>query len=286
MGTFVNENDLKVTMMAMLKRDGHTHLAAVLESSILFYNRTTEFSRVVYDQYKLYIELRVPINLQHYMEDNKDTLVRYANDIFVDDENWYLSGISRIGVLPITTEEFDFDNKTLVIESDSTYSNFIKFIVGKQELTLLQRKYLFETATNGMQSNLLSATVMLGVSAELLLFDFCMAFNDYLVNYGAPGEQQNFYKRTINARNAHERLDEFQKIAEQKPNLFAKLGFEDVGHNFLFLDIIRKTRNDSGHPTGNTITDEQFRIILANYQGFLDRTLLAINQLPQMGYIQ
>lgn len=57
------------------------------------------------------------------------------------------------------------------------------------------------------------------------------------------------------------------------------LGFEDINMSFNFFDIIRQTRNNSGHPTGNNITVEQFKMILTSYQHFLPIVLKAIKEL-------
>ena len=85
-----------------------------------------------------------------------------------------------------------------------------------------------------------------------------------------------FERKVIKARCAHDRLIEFLKRAKANATYFNQLGFEDIDLNFSFFDIIRQTRNDSGHPTGNTITLEQFKMLLSNYQHFLPKTIAAI----------
>ena len=91
-----------------------------------------------------------------------------------------------------------------------------------------------------------------------------------------------FERRVIKARCAHDRLIEFLKRANSNAGVFKQLGFEDINLNFSFFDIIRQTRNDSGHPTGNTITMEQFKMILSNYQHFLPKIMDAIDKLPTL----
>lgn len=160
------------------------------------------------------------------------------------------------------------------------FANFIKFIIDNPKLDNLQKRYLFEACECGDKNNLLSATVMLGASAELLLLELCKAYKIYLDNHGDVTAADAFDKRVVNARCAHDRLTEFFKRANSNGDLFQRLGFEDINLNFSFFDIIRQTRNDSGHPTGNTITLEQFKMILSNYQHFLPKTIDAIEKLP------
>ena len=133
-----------------------------------------------------------------------------------------------------------------------------------------------------IEDNLLSATVMLGASAEILLLDLCKAYKCYLDRQGDATAADAFERKVVNARCAHDRLIEFLKRANSNASLFQRLGFEDINLNFSFFDIIRQTRNDSGHPTGNTITSEQFKMILSNYQHFLPKVLDAINTLKTL----
>lgn len=90
---------------------------------------------------------------------------------------------------------------------------------------------------------------------------------------------ESFERKVIKARCAHDRLTEFLKRAKSNASYFRQLGFEDIDLNFGFFDIIRQTRNDSGHPTGNTITMEQFKMLLTSYQHFLPKVLDAIKQI-------
>lgn len=165
------------------------------------------------------------------------------------------------------------------MEKDSIFSNFIKFVINNQELNDLQKKYLFEACECGENNNLLSATVMLGASAEMLLLDLCDAYKNYLDKQDDATKADAFEKKVVKARCAHDRLTEFLKRANADKEHFMNLGFEDINMNFNFFDIIRQTRNNSGHPTGNNITVEQFKMILTSYQHFLPIVLKAIKEL-------
>ena len=166
-----------------------------------------------------------------------------------------------------------------MLEKDSIFSNFIKFLIASEGVNEIQKQYLFEACECGSSNNLLSATVMLGASAEMLLLDFCNAYYEYLVFENDTEVYEAFERKVIKARCAHDRLTEFLKRAKSNATYFKGLGFEDIDLNFSFFDIIRQTRNDSGHPTGNTITLEQFKMYLTNYQHFLPKVIAAIESI-------
>lgn len=126
----------------------------------------------------------------------------------------------------------------------------------------------------------LSATVMLGASAELMLLDMSEAYHIYLKNNGDTTGTSAFERVVIKARCANDRLTEFLKRALSNAAVFKKYGFENIELNFSFMDVIRKTRNDSGHPTGNSITEEEFKVLLANYQSFIPKIQKLIAGLP------
>lgn len=62
--------------------------------------------------------------------------------------------------------------------------------------------------------------------------------------------------------------------------LFQVLGFDNPKLNFNFLDIIRKARNQSGHPTGEIITDGDLKMIFGNYQHFIKLAHGLCDKLP------
>ena len=101
------------------------------------------------------------------------------------------------------------------------------------------------------------------------LLQLCTAYHAYLVATEGTDVYESFERKVIKDRCAHDRLTEFLKRAKSTASYFRQLGFEDIDLNFGFFDIIRQKRNDSGHPTGNTITMEQFKMLLTSYQHFL-----------------
>lgn len=86
--------------------------------------------------------------------------------------------------------------------------------------------------------------------------------------------------RGLKAKCAYDRLDEFEKRVEANSGLFVNFGFENPKLNFNFLDIIRKVRNQSGHPTGNEISEGDLKMIFGNYQHFIKLAHDLIDRLP------
>lgn len=278
----VSERDMLTSMIVYLEDTNRTDLSSILQVSRFVFDPQWEFSGIISYQKKLYASLRVPIRCRKTIVDNLEALSKIACEIYMDDDTYYFLGINQVGMLPIQTEELEFENKHIILEKDSIFTNFIKFIIDNPKLDELQKKYLFEACECGDKNNLLSATVMLGASAEILLLELCKAYKKYLDNQGDETTADAFEKRVVNARCAHDRLIEFLKRANSNATIFHSLGFEDLSLNFSFFDIIRQTRNDSGHPTGNTITLEQYKMLLSNYQHFLPKIMEATEILPTL----
>lgn len=277
----VSEESMLASIIACLEEENKTELSSVLQMSKFVYCPQYEFSGIISYQKKLYGSLRVPIRCKKIIEDNLREISSISCKIYMDDESYYFLGINEVGILPIQIENLEFEQKHVVLQKDTIFSNFIKFIIDNPRIDELQKRYLFEACECGDKNNLLSATVMLGAAAEMLLFDFCKAYKYYLDKKGDTTVASAFDRKVINARCAHDRLIEFLKRAKANARLFQRLGFEDIELNLNFFDIIRQTRNDSGHPTGNTITSEQFKIILTSYQHYLPKIINAIDKLKE-----
>lgn len=63
-----------------------------------------------------------------------------------------------------------------MLEKDLVYTKFIKVLSKNNYIAELQKSYLFEACVAGNSSNMLSASVMLGCSAEILLKNLCEAY--------------------------------------------------------------------------------------------------------------
>jgi hypothetical protein len=277
----VTESQMLETIIAVLKQDGKNELANILNVSKFNYDPQWEFSGIVSYQRKLYSNLKVPISFRKEVESHLKEISSIVCDIYEDDDTYYYLGINRVGVLAINLEEVVYEERKVIVEQNSVFTSFLKYLVGSDDIPDIQKRYLFEACENGYADNMLSATVMLGCSAELLLLELSFAFYEFLKTNGTQAEQEQFEQKVIKARVASVRLSELMKRIEARSKVFAKYGFENVSLNFNFLDIIRQTRNDSGHPTGNIISKEQFEMMLANYQAFLPKALRAVKELPK-----
>ena len=273
----VSEKDMLTSIIVYLESEQENELAAILQVSKFSYEPQKEFSGIISNQKKLSGTLYVPIECKKRIQDNLIKISKIACELYIDDDYFHFIGIKNVNMLPIQTEELDFEHKHLVLQKDTIFSNFIKFIVNNSRINELQKQYLFEACECGDKNNILSATVMLGASAEMLLLDLCNAYYHYLTVTENQTAYESFERKVLNARCAHDRLAEFLKRANSNATYFHQLGFEDINLNFNLFDIIRQTRNDSGHPTGNTITIEQFKMQLTSYQDLLPKVLDAID---------
>lgn len=277
----VSEEDLKNTLVAYLESEREDELSAIMKISDFVYDPRWEFSGIVSGQKKLYLSLRVPVVYKKVIEEKKDLLTKMTEEIYQDDDDYYYLGISTVGVKPVRTQEIEFETKHYILDKDSVYSNFFQFITTNQDIDAIQRKYLFEACDCANNHDLLAASVMLGASAELLLIQLCEAYEKYVDNHKNSQDEVDAYRRkVVNAKCANDRLTEFLKRANSNAPVFNSLGLENLQLAFSFLDIIRKVRNDGGHPTGNSVPEEEFKVLIGNYQHYLPILLNAINELP------
>lgn len=275
----VNEESMKVTLVSLLEIEEQIELANVVRMSKVVYSPQWDFSGIISNQRRLYVEIKVPVNLKKFAQENIEVLSKCCREIYEDDKEYTCSG-ALIGTRAIIAEEIKYEDKVILLEKDSVYINFIKYLSGNDRIDSLQKNYLYEACTTGNQGNILAASVMLGCAAEISLKRLCEVFYVYYQNNHTEKEIDNFSSKVIKAKTAYIRLDEFTKRAEVHSNLFKSFGFENIKLNFNFLDIIRQTRNDAGHPTGKKLDENDFKTMLGNYQLSLGRYLTAIENLP------
>ncbi|WP_108671073.1 hypothetical protein [Peribacillus acanthi] len=275
----VDEKAMQITLVSLLESENKIELANIIRMSKVVYSPQWDFSGIVSNQRKLYVEIKVPVNLKKIARENVQVLSDYCNEIYENDEVYACCGVI-IGTRAIIAEVVEFENKVLLLEKDSVYTNLIKHLSADTKVDSLQKKYLYEACTTGNEGNILAASVMLGCAAELLLKKLCDSFYLYYKNNHTQKEQDTFEQKVIKAKTAYIRLDEFTKRAEANAELFKSFGFENLKLNFNFLDIIRQTRNDAGHPTGKNLEESEFKTMLGNYQLSLGKYLTAIENLP------
>lgn len=277
----VSEKDMLKTMIAISESDQKNEIAALLKVSDFVYDPRYDFSGIVYNQKKLYGIIKVPVTERKFAENSKDYFSAISMQIYNDDDYYRYLGISSIGIKAIHTEEIDFDEKTVFLEKDSTYSNFASFVINNKRLDEIQKNYLFEACDCANNKDTLAASVMLGASCELMLIRLTEAYKIYLDNHASQTEADAFNKRVVNARCANDRLTEFLKRAESKAEVLKKYGFDNIPLMFSFFNVIRKTRNDSGHPTGIKISEQEMKMIMTEYTAVMDKLLDAIEGLPK-----
>lgn len=130
-------------------------------------------------------------------------------------------------------------------------------------------QYLEESLKSFRTNLLLSSTITLGCASEkaiLILVDACVK------SLSNPREQATFEKKidTISIKRKHDAL---LKLLRDKA--LAQLPYElkeDLDHYLAGLfSIIRKHRNEAGHPTGKVIRREELYSYLVTFPSYLEK---------------
>lgn len=274
------EKDLHYTLIQYLDLKGKTELSNIIKHSRIVYDKQWKFTGVVSDQRNLCINIKTPIAYKAVLEKEIDLLQTLCFEIYEDDDDYMATSVNiSILAAKVTTVEIDEIEKEIV--ENSVYQSFVKDI-SSMTLDSIEKSYLFEACECAMRNNRLAASTMLGCAAEYLLLQICDAYHIYLKNNASTGEVDSYERKVINAKGAYNRLDEFEKRVQSNVTLFQNLGFENPKLNFNFLDIIRKVRNEAGHPTGNIISAEELQMTFGNYQHFLKLAHRLIVELPNV----
>ena len=274
------EKDLHYTLIQYLDVKNRPELSNIMKHSRIVYDKQWKFTGVVSDQRNLHINIKTPLTYKSVLENELELIKNLCFEIYEDDDDYMATSVGvSILASKVTTVEINEIEKEIV--ENSVYQAFINEIT-QMNLDSIEKSYLYEACECAMRNNRLSASTMLGCAAEYLLLNICDSFKIYLVNHTSENEVDNFERKVIKAKCAYNRLDEFSKRVESNVNLFQSLGFENPKLNFNFLDIIRKVRNEAGHPSGNTITAEELQMTFGNYQHFLKLAHKLIIDLPQV----
>lgn len=272
------EQEFQYTLSRYLESEGQLELANIIKQSKVVYLPQWGFTGVVSDQRKLYIEIKTPIEFKTNLERKQEILTKFCGDIYEDNDEYAFWGV-QIGILPVKlTTTNTVDNSKLVVE-DSIYQSFINELISL-DIDEIEKAYLYEACDCAARDNKLAAATMLGCAAEYLLINLCDAYWKYLKKNGTTTESDAFERKVIKAKSAYERLDEFEKRVEAKSDLFKNFGFENPKLNFNFLDIVRQTRNQAGHPTGKVISKNDLKTHFGNYQHFIKLAHELIKGLP------
>ena len=272
------EKNLHYTLIKYLDIKGFKELSSIIKQSKIVYEKKQGFTGIVSDQRHLTINIKTSLDFIEILEDKKDVLEKMCFEIYEDNE--YRADELKISILAsnVTTIEIEEIEKEIV--QDSIYQTFMAEVL-RLKLDIIEQKYLIEACECAMRNNRLAASAMLGCAAEYLLINLCLAYKEHLKNNFSEQEETNFEKKVINAKCAYDRLNEFEKRVESNIKLFKSFGMENPKLNFNFLDIIRKVRNQSGHPTGDYISANDLKMIFGNYQHFIKITHLIIKELSK-----
>lgn len=274
------EKDLHYTLIQYLDLKEKPELSNIIKHSRIIYDKQWKFTGVVSDQRNLCINIKTPLTYKAILEKEIELVKDLCFEIYEDDDEYMATSVV-VSILASKVTTFEIDEIEKEIVENSVYQGFIKEI-SLMELDQIEKSYLFEACECAIRNNRLAASTMLGCAAEYLLLNICSSYLKYLKNISSQSEVEAFERKVINAKCAYNRLDEFEKRVQSNVNLFQSLGFENPKLNFNFLDIIRKVRNEAGHPSGNNISAEELQMTFGNYQHLLKLAHKLIIQLPNI----
>jgi hypothetical protein len=274
------ERDFHYTLIKYLDIKGKQELSNIIKRSRIVYDKQWGFSGVVSNQRKMNINIKTPIEFKTLLEKEIDLLKTLSFEIYEDDDEYRATDVViTVLAAKVTTIEIEEIEKEIV--EGSVYQSFITEI-SSLGLDEIEKSYLYEACECAIRNNKLAASTMLGCAAEYLLNQLCDSYHQYLINHVSQNEQETFERKVIKAKSAYIRLDEFEKRVNSNVSLFENLGFENPKLNFNFLDVIRKVRNESGHPSGKVVSAEELQMTIGNYQHFLKRSHKLIEELPKL----
>ena len=277
----VDEASLKHTLVAYLESENQNELSNIIEHSDLSYEPQYEFSGVISYQRKLFFIIHVPIAFKKRVEDQLSILKKYIFDIYRDDNDYMLTNIN-VGVKAIQLEDLKVQENSIIVEKESVYSTLIKRLISDDKLTVLHKKYLFEACNVGNSGNMMAATMMLGCAAEIALIEIVEATFEFYKKNKSASEISNYENKVIKAKTAFIRLDELSKRLKIEKAVLIDLGVENADAFFSIFEIIRITRNDVGHPTGNILSKERFEVQLSAYITVLNQYQKLLEGLPNV----
>lgn len=272
------ERDFHYTLIKYLDIKDKQELSNIIKRSRIVYDKLWPFTKVI-NQRKMKINIKTPIEFKNLLEKEISLLKELSLEIYENDDEYKATDVV-ITVLAanVTTIEIEEIEKEIV--EGTVYQSFITEVFSLT-LDVIEKKYLYEACECAIRNNRLAASTMLGCAAEYLLSQLCDSYHEYLKKNKSEKEQENFEKKVIKAKSAYTKLEEFEKHVSGNAPLFKDFGFENTKLSFNFLDIIRQVRNESGHPSGRIVSSEDLQMTIGNYQHFLKRVHVLIEELPR-----
>ena len=273
------------TLIQALEADNRQDISSLLRPAKVIFNETsTYYGWEKPNKYRTYIEIKVPVGVKKVIVKYKNELEKYCDEIFDDDDYQAFYAVT-FGILMDSNMVKNTERATLETYTKSqVYQNLLSK-VQQTDLDPIEKKYIIEACNCAINGQRLAAATMIGCATECLLEQLCNSYLTYLKNgAGTETEVSKFERDAVNAKKASARLDCFRRTVQNKETLFRSIGLENANLHFTFLDIIRQVRNESGHPTGIIVSNEDLNTIFGNYQLLIDRVhpiitrLLMINQ--------
>lgn len=251
-------------------------LSHLMKSCDFIITDTGQFTYNIWNQTQIHLDIRVPLPLMKRVEDQWQKIIDLCEEVYPEDRNHALTKIER-GIKFLEEDEvIDESEENNELNMNSTYSGqvFDNLVakVHKIHIDSIEKDYILEACYCGKNGYRLAAATMIGCAAERLLFQLCESYLAYL-NNNTYSEKviRKFEESVLHARKAHSRLDGFIRTVRNQEALFKLVGLENSNLHFSFLDIIRQVRNESGHPTGVKISNEDLSTIFGNYQLLIER---------------
>lgn len=276
-----SENDLFLaTLKEYLSVEGAEDILKHLEPSKLSLTYSDRFTGKQWNQRSGYVEIKVPVRSKKALEDNDIyyRLSEYCSHLYETTDDYGYAGL-KIGVLVGTTTS-NTENRDIQFYSKNQVYENLRTKVHNSTLDPIEEMYLLEAcacATNGQR---LSAVTMLGCAGEQLLLLLSRAYLQYLQKHGSENEIKRFKENVVEAKKAHARLDGFKRTVANQEKLFEALGLENSNLHFQYLDFLRQIRNESGHPTGIRVSEEDMNSLFVSYQLLIERVHPLILTIP------
>jgi len=268
------EERFKQTLLEYLSIDGHTELQQMLSQSKIVIKHKWEFTGRISGQKGAAVEIKVPVIYKNSINiEYREILYKICKELYEDDEYYGFIGI-EIGVVLLSTVK-TVNHLTQEVSFLQNHANFQNLMnkVSNMDLAEEQKLYIYEACNSAISGNNIAAMVTLGCATELLFIKTCEAYKNYLLGIGEEAKAERFKNKVINAKVAFTRVNEFYKLVEsdESMQIFSQYGLENIRIQFNFLDIIRQVRNDSGHPTGKRISNEDLSTMFGNFQHLIEK---------------
>lgn len=271
------------TLIEALEADNRQDISSLLRPAKVIFDYTDDFTRVKWNQCKVYIDIKVPVGVKKKIEQFTEELNVYCRQIFESNDQYAFWSV-KIGILLGMNSIENRETGTIeTYTKNQIYQNLLNKIQ-QTEIEPTEKRYIIEACNCAMNGQRLAAATMIGCATECLLLQLCNSYLTYLKNGGGTENEINKFERdAVNAKKASARLECFRKTVQNKEALFQSIGLENANLHFSFLDIIRQVRNESGHPTGIIVSNDDLNTILGNYQLLIDRVHPIILRLPMLG---